>query len=133
MVREVRSHKHWWGGGCFNKFFIFTMQYLLNSCQLLFMFCEYSLGMLPLDYLILFCLVTQSCLTLCGVMDCQSPHPWNFCYFFILNYETEVCLLPSRMSFEIMVGKYLLRWELTWVFAYNECFWLCLSNLGALN
>ena len=35
--------------------------------------------------------------------------------YFLLNYETAVCLLPSRMSLEVMVWKYPFLWELTWV------------------
>ena len=98
--------------------------------------------MLPSDYLPLQCiaLLILSCWSLSPVwhfvvswtVACQSTHPWNFYYFFILNYETEVCLLPSRTSFEIVMRKDLFLWELTWFCIKWMFSWLYLSNLGTL-
>ena len=95
------------------------------------------LGYLPLQciaLLILSCLVAQSFLILCGVMDCSPPSSpsMEFLLFFYPQLWDRSVFLPNRMSFEIMVGKDIFLWELTWVCIKWMFSWLCLSNLGTL-
>ena len=89
--------------------------------------------MLPLDYFDPF-LLSHSVMS--DTLWCHglpiSPS-MEFLLFFLSSIMRQKCLLPSRMSFEIMVGKYLFHWELTWVCIQWMFSWLCLSNLGTLN
>ena len=146
MVREVRCHElcdgEWGAGGgavlTDSLFSLCSACWTVVNCHLCF---TIFVRMLPLDYLplqgiaflILAWSVPQSCLTLCD-MECSLPISLSteFLVFFLLSYETEACLLPSRMSFEVMVGKYLFLWDLTWVCIKWIFSWLHLWNLGML-